>query len=103
MIDWRQSRTDLDILFTFEVEAHLRGLHLLKGTVVELDARKLAHENGTLITYCSNVIPRFLGLRNKLILTPYGLYRMLLKSGGEVVYSWRDENEQEAQANDSTG
>jgi len=101
MVDWRQSKTDFVIFFDFEIEMFLRHIGEMKGTVVRFKAVNPADESGALITYCSNMISRFIGLGNTLILTPYGLYRRLLKSGGEVVFSWRGENEQQAQANRS--
>ena len=104
MIDWRQSRTDFLIFFDFEIELILRRIGSIKGTVVHFMPVDRPDGAGGLITYCSNLISRFLGLGNTIILTPYGLYRRLLSSGGEVVFSWRDEaDEQETQANSRTG
>ncbi len=91
MVDWRQARTDFTIFFDFEMEAILRTMHAVHGTVVEITPIELNEESGGLITYCSNIIGRFMGLGNSVLLTPYGLYRKLLAAGGEVVYSWRDE------------
>jgi len=91
MVDWRQSRTDFIIFFDFEVEEFLRHIGELKGTVVKFEVPNRPEDVGGLIAYCSNIISRFLGLGNSVILTPYGLYRRLLASGGEVVFSWRDE------------
>ena len=91
MVDWRQSRTDFTIFFDFEVEIILRAMTASKGTVVKFTAPPRSEDKGGLITYCSNIISRYIGLGNSVILTPYGLYRRLLKSGGEVVFSWRDE------------
>ena len=91
MVDWRQARTDFIILFDFEAEMMLRNVGLMKGTVVKLTVPARNDDEGSLITYCSNIISRFLGLGNSIILTPHGLYRRLLKSGGEVVFSWRDD------------
>lgn len=103
MVDWRQSRTDFIVFFDFEVESILRHIGAMKGTVVRFKAPARSDEAGGLITYCSNIISRFIGLGNSVILTPYGLYRRLLKSGGEVVFSWRDEtNEQQTQADGGT-
>ncbi len=74
-----------------------------KGTVVSFKIDLKENENGALISYCSNIISRFLGLGNTVLLTPYGLYRRLLKSGGEVVFCWRDEaNEYEAKTDNAT-
>jgi len=98
MVDWRQSRTDFVVLFDFEAEEMVRHIGDIKGTVVKLTPISRPDDEGGLITYCSNIISRYLGLGNTVILTPYGLYRRLLKSGGEVVFSWRDEYEQEVQA-----
>jgi hypothetical protein len=98
MVDWRQSTTDFIVLFDFEAEQFIRNAKDLKGTVVRFEARQ-PPDSGKLVSYCSNVISRFLGLGDSLILTPYGLYRRLLKSGGEVVFTWSNENEQQAQAN----
>ena len=99
MVDWRQSTTDFIVLFDFEAEKFMRIAHAQKGTVVRFRPIN-PPDSGSLITYCSNIISRFLGLGNDIILTPYGLYRRLLASGGEVVYSWKDENhEQQAQTN----
>ena len=97
MVDWRQSRTDFIVLFHFEAEVMLRHIGEMKGTVVRYLPTEPANEGGSLITYCSNIISRFLGLGNTVILTPYGLYRRLLASGGEVVFCWRDEHEHESQ------
>jgi len=94
MVDWRQSRTDFTIFFDFEIEQFLRQMHAIHGTVVEITPPALDYEEGGLITYCSNIISRFMGLGNTIILTPYGLYRRLIAAGGEVVYSWRDEDVQ---------
>jgi len=91
MVDWRQSRLDFIILFDFEAEVMLRHIGEMQGTVVRFASPKLSDETGGLLTYCSNIISRFLGLGNTLILTPYGLYRRLIDAGGEVVFSWRDE------------
>jgi hypothetical protein len=102
MVDWRQSGTDFIVFFDFEVELMLRHIADVKGTVVKFQAKPLPDDSGGLITYCSNIISRYIGLGNSLILTPYGLYRRLLKSGGEVVFSWRDTDEQQTQANSST-
>ncbi len=96
MVDWRQSRTDFTVFFDFEMESLLRHIGEFKGTVVKFRAPPRADDEGGLITYCSNIISRYLGLGNSVILTPYGLYRRLLASGGEVVFSWRD-NEQQTQ------
>jgi hypothetical protein len=99
MVDWRQSRTDFIVFFDFEVESMLRHMGEMKGTVVRFKQIKRPDDSGGLITYCSNIISRWIGLGNTIILTPYGLYRRLLKAGGEVVFCWRDENVQEIQAN----
>ena len=90
MIDWRLSRTDLVVMFDFEVEVFLGQIGAVHGTAVKYIAPKQNDELVGPITYCSNITARFLGLGNPVILTPYGLYRRLLKSGGEVVFSWRD-------------
>jgi len=98
MVDWRQSRTDFTVFFDFEIELILRRMHETKGTVVKFTGPKRPDDAGGLITYCSNILSRFLGLGNPVILTPYGLYRRLVASGGEVVFSWRDvAHEQQAQ------
>jgi len=97
MVDWRQSRTDFVVFFDFEIESLLRGMIPMKGTVVRYTGKPRPEDSGGLITYCSNIISRYLGLGNSVILTPYGLYRRLLASGGEVVFSWRTENEQQAE------
>ena len=91
MVDWRQSRTDFIVFFDFEVEGFLRHIGEVHGTVVRFYPPDRPDDAGGLITYCSNIISRFLGLGNSVILTPYGLYRRLLASGGEVVFSWRDQ------------
>ena len=92
MVDWRQSRTDFIVLFDFEAENFLRHIGDMKGTVVRIEAPKRSDDAGGLLTYCSNIISRYIGLGNTLILTPHGLYRRLLNAGGEVVFSWRDES-----------
>lgn len=102
MVDWRQSRTDFTVFFDFEIEAFLRQMHVVHGTVVELTPPNRPDETGALLTYCSNIISRYMGLGNTLILTPYGLYRRILAAGGEVVYSWRDEDEQQSEADSRT-
>jgi len=94
MIDWRQYRTDCMVLFDFEAQAMISHVGQAKGTVVRFWPTEEPCRGG-LITYCSNMISRVLGLGNKVILTPYGLYRTLIAAGGEVVYCWRDEHEQE--------
>lgn len=102
MVDWRQSRTDFTILYDFEAEVLLRHIGEMKGTVVRFKPPNRPDDAGSLISYCSNVISRFLGLGNSALLTPYGLYRRLLKSGGEVVFSWSDEaDEQQTKADSS--
>ena len=102
MVDWRQSRTDFIIFFDFEAEVMLRHIGEMQGTVVKFTAPNRSDDAGGLITYCSNIVSRFLGLGNTVILTPYGLYRRLLKAGGEVVFSWKDEtNGQQTKANQS--
>lgn len=100
MVDWRQSTTDFVVLFDFEAEKFISGIAAMKGTVIRFKPTDPPDEGGSLVTYCSNIISRFLGLGNSIILTPYGLYRRLLASGGEVVFSWRDDNE-ETQADSS--
>ena len=102
MVDWRQSRTDFTIFFDFEIEAFLSQMHAIHGTVVELTPPTQEYEEGGMITYCSNIISRFMGLGNAIILTPYGLYRRILAAGGEVVYSWRDEDVQIEQSEADT-
>ena len=89
-MDWRQSRTDFTIYFDFEVEQILGTIGLLKGTVVQWTGPAQDGDSGFLLTYCSNILSRYLGLGNDLILTPESLYRRLLKSGGEVVFTWKD-------------
>ena len=91
MVDWRQSRTDFIVFFDCEIEGFIRNIGAVHGTVVKFTAPNRPDDAGGLITYCSNIISRFLGLGNTVILTPYGLYRRLLDAGGEVVFSWRDE------------
>ena len=103
MVDWRQSRTDFTIFFDFEVEQFMRQMSDVYGTVVAFETPDRPNDAGGLITYCSNIISRFLNLGNSVILTPFGLYRRILAAGGEVVYSWRDEaDEQQAQADSAT-
>ena len=84
------------ILFDFEAEQLMRNAGEVKATVVRFWAGR-EPSCGGLITYCSNIISRYLGLGNRVILTPYGLYRTLIAAGGEVVYCWRDENERKTQ------
>jgi hypothetical protein len=95
LIDWRQYQTDICILFDFEVEKRLKSAHMrgVKPTVVRFWAKKHLLTEAFPIKYCSNTLLRFLGLGNRVLLTPYGLYRTLLGAGGEVVYSWREDNE----------
>jgi hypothetical protein len=102
MVDWRKSRTDFTVFFDFEIEAFLRQMRVVHGTVVELTPPEREDDAGGLLTYCSNIISRFMGLGNTVILTPYGLYRRILAAGGEVVYSWRDEDEQQSEADSRT-
>lgn len=97
MVNWRQSRTDFVALFDFEAESFLRNVREMKGTVVRFRGLPEPTDGPMVIAYCSNIISRFIGFGNALILTPYGLYRRLLSAGGEVVFSWRDDNEQENQ------
>ena len=81
----------------------LRHIGAMKGTVVKFTSPNRPDDAGGLVTYCSNIISRFLGLGNTVILTPYGLYRRLLDAGGEVVFSWRDETDgQQTKANSSS-
>ena len=102
MVDWRQSKTDFTIYFDFEVEQFMRQMSEVNGTVVAFETTERPNDAGGLITYCSNIISRFLSLGNTVILTPYGLYRRILAAGGEVVYSWRDEGEQQTKADSRT-
>ena len=101
MVDWRQSRTDFTIYFNFEIEQFMRQMSVVKGTVVAFEGPPDNNEGGSLISYCSNIISRFMGLGNTLILTPYGLYRRILAAGGEVVYSWRDDADGQQAETDS--
>ena len=68
-----------------------------RGTVVEfhVEPDPEGHDRRGILQYCSNHIGKALGLGNRLVLTPYQLYRRLLAAGGEVVYSWRDHENQE--------
>jgi hypothetical protein len=104
VLDWRQTNMDLMALFDFEAEKLIFGLDAYFGTVVKYTpkAESELQANG-LITYCSNLIARLLGVGNHLILTPYQLYRTLLKAGGEEVHSWRSQNVETQQANPGTG
>lgn len=94
MVDWRQSTTDFMILFDFEAQKFIEHIGQRKGTVIRFKPTAPPNEGGRLLTYCSNMISRYLGLGNTVILTPFGLYRRLLASGGEVVFSWSDDYEQ---------
>lgn len=102
VINWRQSKTDFIIMYDFELQKMLTGLQHQKVTVVRFEPEPDSQNKGMLITYCSNLIARYLGLGNAVLLTPYGLYRRLLKAGGEVVYSWRDHCDEEKQAEPGT-
>lgn len=95
MVEWRQSRTDFMVFFDFEVSDIINGLGARKGTAVHWQGPPSTNDGGHLITYCSNIISRYLGLGNDVLLTPYALYRRLLATGGEVVFSWRDENHEQ--------
>ena len=99
LIDWRQSSADFIILFDFEATLLLANIFRAKGTVVRYRVKPAPDKRVRLITYCSNMISRFLGLGDSIVLTPYGLYRRLLASGGEVVFRWSDNNEHKTQAN----
>jgi hypothetical protein len=94
MVDWRQSRTDFTVFFDFEVEGFIQNIGVVNGTVVRFTAPNRLDSAGGLVTYCSNIISRYLGLGNTIILTPYGLYRRLLDAGGEVVFSWKDQKDE---------
>lgn len=97
LVDWRRTSLDYNILFDFEMEKVLRATRELKGTVVEFFVQPDIHgvRNRGVLQYCSRHIAKMLNLGNQLILTPRGLYRRLLGSGGEVVYSWRHHENQE--------
>ena len=97
LIDWRQYQLDIMILFDFEVEKRLKGIASdeTKPTVVRIWANKHLMTEAFPVKYCSNTLCRFLGLGNRVVLTPYALYRTLIAAGGKVVYSWRQDNEQE--------
>jgi len=97
VIDWRQSKTDFIIMYDFELEKMLTGIHAEKVTVVRFEPAPDNEDRGMLISYCSNMISRYLGLGSPALLTPFGLYRRLLRAGGEVVYCWRDQNDQKEQ------
>lgn len=100
MIDWRQAHLECKILFDFEAQQLMRDIGAVQGTVVRFVSPQTPIGTRAKITYCSNWIGRYLGFGNTLILTPHALYRRLRKSGGEVVFSWRDVNEkQQPQAN----
>lgn len=101
VINWRQSKTDFIIMYDFELEKILKVMGVQKATVVRFEAPVDVEEGGPLIAYCSNILSRYLGFGNRLMLTPYALYRKLLKSGGEVVYSWRQDDEYQEQGADS--
>lgn len=92
MFDWRQTRTDLIILFDFEVRQMLSHTQRLRGTVVEYypDPDYEGLYKAGIARYCSNVIARHLGLGNHVICTPYQLFRKLTATGGEVVFSWSE-------------
>lgn len=95
MVDWRRTRTDFVMFFDFEIEKFMRGMAGAKGTVVRFTGTATPVNSGGMVSYCSNITARFVGLGSPLVLTPYGLYRRLLKAGGEVVFSWRDESEKQ--------
>lgn len=95
MIDWLADSTNILMLFDFEAEKYLDGIRGQHATVVRFTADLNETAPSGILTYCSNLLARFLGLGKYLILTPEGLYRKLLATGGEVVYSWRDHDEAE--------
>lgn len=97
MIDWRQKNVDCMILFDFEAQAFMGFAGTRKGTVVKCFPKKIDAERGPLISYCSSLMARYLGFGDRIILTPWRLYRMLTAAGGEVVYRWSDENGKQAQ------
>lgn len=91
MLDWRQSKLELVMLYTFEAEKVLAQVRAMGGTVVRyIPAAPVPETAGTPFSYCSNLIARYLGIGWHLVLTPYQLYLRVLKAGGQVVYSWRD-------------
>lgn len=93
MIDWRQYQTDIVLMFDFEVDMWVKQAAIGKTTVVSYtpDFQTL---DAFPVKYCSNTLARYLGLGNRMILTPYGLYRTLRRAGGEIVYSWRQHEQQ---------
>ena len=102
MIDWRQYQTDIVLMFDFEVDHWVKSAAVGKTTVVSYTPQYQTLDAFP-IKYCSNTLARYLGLGNRMILTPYGLYRTLRRAGGEIVYSWRQHEHQNAEENAGTG
>lgn len=88
MFDWRIQRLELSILFPFEVAHILKECQQNNLRVVKFTRKNPERKSPFFFGYCSNMLARFLGLGSPLILTPYGLYRRLLRAGA-TDYDWR--------------
>jgi hypothetical protein len=93
LVDWRLRKLDVMMMFDFEAEGILDSVAGTKAVVVKFPKpAELQGGRPGLISYCSNMMAKFLGLNNHLILTPYSLYRKLIAAGGEVVFDWRNDD-----------
>jgi len=93
LVDWRMRKLDIMMMFEFEAEAILDSAGEANATVVKYPKPEgLQGGSPGLISYCSNMMAKFLGFNNHLIVTPYQLYRKLIAAGGEVVFDWRTDD-----------
>jgi hypothetical protein len=91
LVDWRLRKLDIMMMFDFEAGNLLHSAKRSRCTVVRFPKpAETAADRPQLVSYCSNLMARFLGFNNHLILTPYQLYRKLIAAGGEVVFDWRN-------------
>jgi hypothetical protein len=93
LVDWRLRKLDIMMMFDFEAERIFKSAGECRATIVRYPKPEdLQGGQPGLISYCSNMMAKFLGLNNHLILTPYQLYRKLIAAGGEVAFDWRNDD-----------
>jgi len=104
ILDWRILQMDLIVNFDFEMEEVYATALAANATIIEFKREIHVEPSHSmpLINYCTTLIAHFLGVSHGVILTPYGLYRKLLKLGGKEVYSWRKDNEFRQSKSDNT-
>jgi len=94
LIDWRTLNLDAMMLFPFELSELEEFAREQDATIVRYTPKQHDVTSRTpVFIYCTTALQHFLGLSSGPILTPYRLYRKLLKLGGKQIYSGRAENE----------